>query len=98
MKLVDTTYFSLAKSYLTSLVKKKEKTSSSLPVSSAHSCDSNISASADQGSMKRSTTEEGLKNINSLLMSLVGRNFYILFGYFSGKERNCLFIFFFKFR
>jgi len=72
MKLVDTTYFSLAKSYLTSLVKKKEKTSSSVPVSSAASCDSNISASADQSSMKRSTTEEGLKNINSLLMSLVG--------------------------
>ena len=89
MKLVESSYFSLAKSYLTSLVKKKDP-SSSAGTSTTTKSDS-ASSSSKEGSysdshlndyssaapfnnrMLRSSTEEGLKNVNSLLMSLIGR-------------------------
>jgi len=68
MKLVDISYFKLAKSYLTSLVKKREDTEAS----SVDCCPPQATSDVPTSSMKRSSTEEGLKNINSLLMSLVG--------------------------
>jgi hypothetical protein len=75
MKLLqDTSYFSLAKSYLTSLVKKKDTAAAEASVANTSGVTTvHESESADLSSMKRSSTEEGLKNINSLLMSLVGR-------------------------
>jgi len=74
MKLLqDTSYFSLAKSYLTSLVKKKDTAAAEASVANTSGATTvHESESADLSSMKRSSTEEGLKNINSLLMSLVG--------------------------
>jgi mitogen-activated protein kinase-activated protein kinase 2 len=74
MKLVDTSYFSLAKSYLTSLVKKKDSCTGAehKPAEQSESSAEQSKSTADLSSMNRSATEEGLKNINSLLMSLVG--------------------------
>jgi len=73
MKLLqDTSYFSYAKSYLTSLVKKKDTSAATASAANTSGGFSSDSETADLSSMKRSSTEEGLKNINSLLMSLVG--------------------------
>ena len=90
MKLVESSYFSLAKSYLTSLVKKKDPSSSAGTstttksdsasssskegsYSDSHLNDYSSSAAPFKNRMLRSSTEEGLKNVNSLLMSLIGR-------------------------
>ena len=59
MKLVENTFLEKSRNYISSLAKKRSTKETKETMNPAET-------------LKRSATEEGLKNVNSLLMSLVG--------------------------
>ena len=63
MKLVESTFIAKTRTFIASLVTNR-------PTASVNGQNR---SGAEAGGMKKSTTEQGLKNVTNLLMSLVGR-------------------------